>query len=407
MGASAPAVIIGGGVIGCSLAYHLGRAGWRDTVLLEQHELTEGTTWHTAGFVTSMRGPDGPGWHARLAGYLPALAAMLRAETGLDPGWRPVGGLRLALSHTHVDELRRLARRADELGVPLELRGASATMNLAPRLDLTDVQAAAWLPGEGFVRPKDFVGALVAGARTHGADIRTGVRVTGIDATGGAVRAVHTSDGVIETPVVVNAAGAAAGAVGALAGVGVPVVPVLHQYGVTDVLQPALDPDTTPTCRVPEQQFYLRGANGAVIIGGSRPDPVAAWPAGDAEPLAKARDLAEPDDAAFARLWQLARARMPELAQAKLAKIMHGVEAYTPDGAPLAGPTTLPGLWIAAGGGLHGMALAGGLGRHLAEWITTGSSTWDLTALLPDRFGPSATNRDWLTTRALATLART
>ncbi|MFC7244008.1 NAD(P)/FAD-dependent oxidoreductase [Catellatospora aurea] len=406
MGASARAVIIGGGVVGCSLAYHLGRAGWRDTVLLEQHELTEGSTWHTAGFVTSMRGPDGPGWHARLAGYLPALAAMLRAETGHDPGWRPVGGLRLALSHTHVDELRRLARRADELGVPLELHGASAIMNRVPRLELSDVQAAAWLPGEGFVRPKDFVNALVAGAVAHGVSIRTGVRVTGVDTTGGQVRAVHTSDGVIETPLVINAAGAAAGAVGAMAGVVVPVVPILHQYGVSEVLHPALDPDATPTCRIPEQSLYLRAANGCVIVGGSRPDPVPAWPAGDAEPLAKARELAAPDEAAFAPLWQLAGDRMPELRRTKLAKIMHGVEAFTPDGVPLAGRSALPGLWIAAGFGLHGMALSGGIGRHLAEWITSGTPSWELDALLPERFGAPAANRDWTTSRALDTLRR-
>ncbi|MFD0596269.1 NAD(P)/FAD-dependent oxidoreductase [Catellatospora coxensis] len=122
--------------------------------------------------------------------------------------------------------------------------------------------------------------------------------------------------------------------------------------------------------------------------------------------LAKARELAEPDEEAFAPLWQLAGERMPELRRTKLAKIMHGVEAFTPDGAPLAGRCSLPGLWIAAGFGLHGMGLSGGIGRHLAEWITSGTPSWELDALLPERFGAPAANRDWTTSRALDTLRR-
>jgi 4-methylaminobutanoate oxidase (formaldehyde-forming) len=406
MGAQVRAVVIGGGIMGCALAYHLGRAGWRDTVLLEQHELTEGTTWHTGGFVTALRGPESPIWHNRLAGYLPAMASTLRAETGLDAGWRPVGGLRLALTHQAVDELRRLSRHADTVGVPLELRGASATMALAPRLDLSDVQAAAWLPGDGFVRPKDLVGSLIAGATSYGVTVSTGVGVTGIDTTGGAVRAVHTDAGTITTNVVINAAGAAAGAIGAMAGVVVPVVPMLHQYGVTEQLHPALDPDTTPTCRVPEQGMYLRAANGSVIIGGYSPDPQSAWPAGDGVPLAKARQLAEPDDEQFARVLAQARQRMPELADFDILKVLNGVEAVTPDGAPLVGPTGVDGFWVTAGFGLHGMALAGGVSRHIAEWITSGGPAWDLSGLRPDRFGPQGAHRDWITTRATDVMRR-
>jgi glycine/D-amino acid oxidase-like deaminating enzyme len=406
MGTQVRAVVIGGGIMGCALAYHLGRAGWRDTVLLEQHELTEGTTWHTGGFVTALRGPDSPVWHTRLAGYLPAMAATLRAETGHDAGWRPVGGLRLALSHQAVDELRRLSRHADTVGVPLELRGASATMTLASRLDLSDVQAAAWLPGDGFVRPKDLISALIAGAKAHGVTVSTGVRVTGIDVVDGRVRGVQTDAGPISTTVVVNAAGAAAGAIGALAGVVVPVVPMLHQYGVTEQLYPALDPDATPTCRIPEQGLYLRAANGSVIVGGYSPDPRPGWPAGDDAPLAKAKELAAPNEEEFATVLALARQRMPELSKVTILKVLNGVEAVTPDGAPLVGPTGVDGFWVAAGFGLHGMALAGGVSRHIAEWIATGGPAWDLSGLRPDRFGPQGAHRDWITTRAVEVMRR-
>jgi 4-methylaminobutanoate oxidase (formaldehyde-forming) len=394
------AVVIGGGVVGCSVAYHLARLGWTDVTLLEQHDLTDGTTWHSAGFVTSLRGVPA---HRKLVAYLPALARVLRAETGRDPGWRPSGGLRLATTSTGVDELRRQAHAAEDQGVLMELRTASSAAPLAPWLDLADVQAAGWLPGDGFVRPRDSVTAYAAGAEALGATIRTGVRVTGFVKSGKRVTGVKTDDGDISCEVVVLAAGAASSTVGHQAGAAIPVVPINHQYAVTESCQPALDPDTTPTVRDPENNLYLRAAGGGLILGGYSTDPQPAWPANGAAPLAQARALAAPWDTDG--VLEAAAARVVDLPP--VAKVICGPEGFTPDGEPVVGATEVPGLWVAAGMGLHGMALAAGVGKTLAEQVTAGAAEWDVQALSPLRFGPFAHNRHWITTRAVDAFRRT
>jgi glycine/D-amino acid oxidase-like deaminating enzyme len=393
-------VVIGGGVVGCSVAYHLARLGWTDVTLLEQHELTDGSTWQSAGFVTALRGGLA---HRKLVAYLPALARVLQAETGRDAGWRPSGGLRLATTFTGVDELRRQAQAAEEQGVMVELRTASSAAPLVPWLDLADVQAAGWLPGDGFVRPRDSVSAFAAGAEALGAEIRTGVRVTGFVMSGKRVTGVKTDDGPIACEAVVIACGAASSTVGHRAGADIPVVPINHQYAVTDPCTPALDPDTTPTVRDPENNLYLRAAGGGLIVGGYATAPQPAWPLDGSAPLAEPRTLARP--------WQMdevvaaAEARVPDLP--KVAKVICGPEGFTPDGEPVVGATEVPGLWVAAGMGLHGMALAAGVGKTVAELVTSGSAEWDVSALSPQRFGPFAHNRHWVTTRAVDAFRRT
>ncbi|NUT38073.1 MAG: FAD-binding oxidoreductase, partial [Hamadaea sp.] len=181
------AVVIGGGIVGCSVAYHLASLGWTEITLVEQHQLTDGTTWHSAGFVTSVRGGKA---HQDLVGYLPRLAATLRDRDGLDVGWRPVGGLRLATTPARVDELRRHALDAQERGVSMELLTAASAAPLAPALDLHDVLAAGWLPGDGFVRPKDSATTLATAATALGVTITTGVKVTGFLHTGKRVSGV-------------------------------------------------------------------------------------------------------------------------------------------------------------------------------------------------------------------------
>lgn len=394
------AVVIGGGIVGCSIAYHLARLGWTDVTLLEQHDLTDGTTWHSAGFVTALRGVPA---HRKLVSYLPALARVLYAETGCDAGWRPSGGLRLATSSNGVDELRRQAYAAEEQGVVMELRTASSAAPLVPWLDLADVQAAGWLPGDGFVRPRDSVTALATGARALGAAIRPGVRVTGLVKSGRRVVGVQTEDGVIRCEAVVIAAGAASSTVAHFVNAVVPVVPINHQYAVTAPSTPPLDPDTTPTVRDPENNLYLRAAGGGLIIGAYAKAPQAAWPLNGAAPLSTARALAEPwpvEDLVVA-----AEARVPDLPA--IAKVICGPEGFTPDGEPLVGATEVPGLYVAAGMGLHGLALAAGVGKTMAEIVVSGSAEWDVTALDPQRFGPFTHNRHWVTTRALDAFRRT
>jgi 4-methylaminobutanoate oxidase (formaldehyde-forming) len=386
--------------VGCSVAYHLARLGWTDVTLLEQHALTDGTTWHSAGLVTALRGGSA---HRRLVSYLPALARVLQAETGRDAGWRPSGGLRLATTSAGVDQLRRQAHAAEEQGVVMELRTASSAAPLAPWLDLADVQAAGWLPGDGFVRPRDSVSAFAAGAEALGGKILTGVRVTGFVMSGRRVTGVKTEDGPIACEAVVIACGTASSTVGHHAGADIPVVPINHQYAVTDPCTPALDPDTTPTVRDPENNLYLRAAGGGLILGGYSSAPQAAWPLNGSAPLADPRALGTPgpvDDIVAA-----AEARVTDLPT--VAKVICGPEGFTPDGEPVVGATEVPGLWVAAGMGLHGMALAPGVGKTVAELVTSGSGEWDVAALSPQRFGPFAHNRHWVTTRAVDAFRRT
>ncbi|WP_261965986.1 GcvT family protein [Dactylosporangium matsuzakiense] len=395
--ASARAVVIGGGAAGCSIAYHLARLGWTDVLLIEQHELTEGTTWHSAGFVGQLRSTVS---QTRMIMYSSGLYAELRELTGLDPGWRGVGGLRLATSSERVEELRRQASSAATYGLEMELLGPAATVDRLPLLNVADVRLSGWLPGDGWLEPARLGTALAAGAERLGVRIVTGTRVTGVTVEGGRVRGVVTDAGAVAADVVVNAAGAAAGHVGRLAGVDLPIVPIKHQYVVSAPLSDASTMDI-PTVRDPDRIVYFRGADETgLLVGGYVRDP-SPWQPEAGAPLDRARTLFEPDMAKFAESWANARHRVPELRALDIARVVHGPEAFTPDGEFLLGETPVAGFWVAAGFCVHGLAAAGGVGKVMAEWIADGTPEYDVSTMDVRRYGRYAGSRRWAGARAL------
>lgn len=396
--ASARCVVIGGGVGGASVAYHLARLGWKEIVLVEQHELTEGTTWHSAGFVGQLRSTIS---QTRLIMYSSGLYAELARDTGLDPGWRGVGGLRVATTPERMEELRRQASAAATYGLELELLTPAETADRLPLLRTDDLLGAAWLPGDGYVDPALLTAALAEGARRLDVTICTGTRVTGIDVAAGRVTAVRTDRGAIATEVVVDAAGAAAGTVAALAGASVPVVPMRHQYVVTEPFDPPVG--EIPTVRDPDRIVYFRPELGGLLVGGYARRPATY---DDPAPLAEPRVLFDEDMERFGESWAGALHRVPALDGVRLAKVVNGPEAFTPDGEFIVGETEVGGLWVAAGFCVHGIAGAGGVGKTLAEWIVDGQPEHDVAKMDVRRFGAQHRSAAYARVRALDAYSR-
>ncbi|MFZ0388428.1 MAG: FAD-dependent oxidoreductase [Solirubrobacteraceae bacterium] len=391
--ASARAVVIGGGVAGCSVAYHLALLGWDDIVVVEQHELGEGTSWHSAGFVGQLRSTVS---QTRMIMYSAELYQRLGSETGLDPGWRRVGGLRIAAGDERVSELRRARSMALATALELELVSAAEAVGLVPMLDGANIRAAAWIPGDGYLDPELLVAALGHAALSRGVQIHTGVRVQGLDVADGRIRAVQTDQGTITTELVVDAAGAAAGAVARLAGAHVPVVPMRHQYALTDPIE-GVGPEM-PTVRDPDRIVYFRSKDGGLLVGGYARDPITE---SLDDPLISPRTLYQDDRPRFAESWAGAQALLPVLRGSEPARFICGPEAFTPDGEFVLGETEVDGLWVAAGFCVHGLAGAGGVGRIIAEWVTSGEPEEDVSGMDIRRFGPQYRSRRYARTRAL------
>ncbi|MEU0484738.1 FAD-dependent oxidoreductase [Streptosporangium sp. NPDC006013] len=394
--------MIGGGVAGCSVAYHLARLGWTEVILVERHELTEGTTWHSAGFVGQLRSTV---TQTKMIMYSAGLYPELAELTGLDPGWHGVGGLRLATTPERVEESLRLAGAGETYGLGLEMLSGAEAGEMSPLLYTDDVRAALWLPGDGWLDPALLARALAAGARKLGVRILTGTRAVGLDVAGGAITGVRLASGTegagdfeewsVQTETVVVAAGAASGRVGRLAGVDIPVVPIKHQYVVTE---PFGVPSSTPTVRDPDNIVYFREENGGILVGGYIRNPEI-W--STAAPLEEPRTVFPPDMPKFQESWESAVRRVPALAGTEITKVVHGPEAFTPDGEFLLGETSVRGLWAAAGFCVHGLAAAGGVGKVMAEWIVDGSPEYDVFGMDLRRFGLHARSAAWSRAKAL------
>src|SRR5947209_1605136 len=267
---SARAVVIGGGVGGCSILYWLARLGWDDVVLVERAGLTSGSTFHSAGLVGQLRGSLSL---TKMMMSSVELYRMLGDEVGLVTGWHEVGSLRLGSSQERMEELSRQAGWAKTFGLPLELISAEEAQRLFPPLSTDGVLGAAYLPTDGYIDPSQLTFALAEGARRHGAELYTNTRVTGIEVGRGRVVGVATDKGDVETEIVVNAGGMFAPEIGRMAGVKVPLIPFAHEYLIT---RPSGLPLDMPTMRDPSLLVYYRPESGGLIMGGYERHP-APW----------------------------------------------------------------------------------------------------------------------------------
>ena len=384
---SARCVIIGGGVGGTSIAYHLAELGWRDVVLLDRNQLTSGSTFHSAGLVGQLRSS------VSLTKMMMYSVELYRKLGGgeFDPGWTECGGIRLACTPERWEETRRQAGWAKTFGLPLELISAEEAAEKFPLMVTDGVLGASWLPTDGYLDPSQLTYALADGARRGGCAIHTSTRVLGIDVHRGRVHRVHTDKGDIEADVVVNAGGMYAAEIGRLAGVRVPIVPFAHEYLVT---QPFRERDGShlPTMRDPDLLIYFREEGGGLVMGGYERDsaPWALRDGGrglDAIPPDFNGRLLEEDWDRFEEIVINSRKRVPAMEDVKVTKLINGPEAFTPDGEFCLGETAVRGFYVAAGFCAHGLAGAGGVGKVMAEWIVEGEPSLDLWHMDIRRFG--------------------
>jgi len=395
----ARAVVIGGGVIGCSVLYHLAKQGWTDSVLLEQYQLTYGSTWHSAGLVGQLRSSISL---TRMMQYSVGLYAELKELTGNDPGWRHVGGLRLASSEPRHEELRRQASWAKTFGLPMEIVSAAEAQALFPPMSTDGVVAAAWIPDDGYLDPSQLTFSLAEAARLLGAQIETRTTVTGIDVRDGRVRGVETNQGRIECEVVVDAAGMYAPEIARMVGVDLPIIPYGHQYLITEPLEPALEP--LPTLRDPDNLIYFRTEVGGLVMGGYERRPAPCFLDG-IPPEFEAKLLPEEWER-MEELFTNAIHRVPAMETAQVKMFFNGPEAFTPDADFLLGETDVDGFWVAAGGCAHGLAGAGGVGKVMGEWIVDGRPEWDVWPLDLRRFGAQYRDREYTLVRSYEALSQ-
>src|SRR2546426_6532444 len=387
----ARAVVIGGGITGTSVAYHLAQAGWRDTVLVEKADLTSGSTCHAAGLVTQFNPSP---TMMRFRRY----SIELYRRLGI---FETVGSLRFASSREQLLEQQRGVSRARAIGLDVEVVSAEQAAQLMPAVSTDFLFGAVWVPGDGAIDPHTATFALAKAARELGVKVLTGTRVTGIElSSAGGVQAVRTEAGRIETEVVVIACGIWAPQVAAMAGAFVVSTPVDHQHAALRAVAGAELPRDMPCFRDPDNLVYGKAESGGVVLGGYELNPNARWI--DGVPWEHAGTSVAPDLRRFEPLLKGAARRFPFMSEAGIVKLVCHPDAMTPDANPLLGPVPgVRGLFMAAGLSLNGFGGACGIGKSLTELIPTGDSELDPYAYRPWRFGP--VHRD---NRYVAELAR-
>jgi 4-methylaminobutanoate oxidase (formaldehyde-forming) len=398
---SAKIVIVGGGIIGCSVAYHLGKMGLTDVLVIERGKLTSGSTWHAAGLVGQLRTSAGI---TQLLGYSVSLYDRLEQETGLATGWKRNGGLRLACNSERWIEVKRQATTATSFGLEMQLLSPREAQALWPLMQIDDVVGAAFLPTDGQASPSDIAMSLAKGARSSGVTIAEGVKVTAIEVSDGRVRAVMTDKGRIGCDKLVICAGLWSRDVGRLGGVNIPVVPVQHQYLITERIE-GVTP-SLPTLRDPDRLTYWKEEVGGLVMGGYEPNPKP-WMPDAAPPESFEFQLLENDLDHFEPILQLAAGRVPAMQTVGIKQFINGPESFTPDGNFILGEAPeVRGVFVGAGFNAFGIASGGGAGMALAEWIDKGEPPFDLWPVDIRRFGRNHVGTGWVRQRTLEAYAK-
>ncbi|TIS01420.1 MAG: FAD-dependent oxidoreductase, partial [Mesorhizobium sp.] len=392
-------VVIGGGIIGCSTAYHLARDHKADVVLLEQGKLTSGSTWHAAGLVGQLRSSASI---TRVLKYSVELYKGLEAETGLATGWKMTGCLRLATNADRWTEFKRLATTAKSFGMDMHLLSPAEVKRMWPLMETGDLVGASWLPTDGQASPSDITQSLAKGARMHGAKLFEDARVTGFEMAGGRITAVKTEKGDIACDRVVNCAGQWARQVGAMAGINVPLQPVKHQYIITEKIEGLAN--DAPTIRDPDRRTYFKEEVGGLVMGGYEPNPQA-WttelPGGDVPNDWEFR-LFDDDYDHFEQHMAQAIERVPALANVGVKQMINGPESFTPDGNFILGVAPeCANMFVGAGFNAFGIASGGGAGWVLAQWVVDGEAPLDLWVVDIRRFSNLHRDRQWVCDRTL------
>ncbi|MEZ8016546.1 MAG: FAD-dependent oxidoreductase [Ascidiaceihabitans sp.] len=395
-------VIIGGGVIGCSVAYHLTKLGWEDVVLLERKQLTSGTTWHAAGLIAQLRATANM---TKLAKYSQELYGGLEEETGVATGFKRVGSITVALTEERREEIYRQAAMARAFGVEVEEISNERVQEMYPHLNLEGVVGAVYLPLDGQGDPANIAFALAKGARQRGGLIKERVKVTGMAKNGSRVTGIDWTDengnsGHIETDMVVNCGGMWGHEVGRMAGVNVPLQACEHFYIVTEAIEGLTQ---LPVLRVPDEHAYYKEDAGKFLLGAFEPESKP-W-AVDGIPDDFEFDQLQEDFDHFEPILEKAIERMPLLAEAGIHTFFNGPESFTPDDAYHLGlAPEMDNFWVAAGFNSIGIQSAGGAGMALAAWMDTGEKPFDLGDVDISRMQPFQGNKRYLEARSKETL---
>lgn len=390
---STKTLIVGGGIIGCSTAYHLAQMG-EEVVLLEKAALTSGSTWHAAGLVGQLRSNANI---TQLLGYSIELYDRLEEETGLATGWKMNGGLRLACNEERWTEVKRQATTAHSFGLDMQLLTAKEAQDLWPLMDISDVVGAAFLPTDGQASPSDITQALAKGARAHGAQIIEHAPVSEVLTERGKLVGVRTPDGDIACEKLVLCCGQWTHVLAKNIGVNVPLVSVEHQYMITEAFGV---PSDLPTLRDPDRLTYYKEEVGGLVMGGYEPNGIPWAVNGIPEPFDF--QLLESNFEHFEQLVELALPRVPKLEAVGVKQLINGPESFTPDGNFILGEAPeMANVFVGAGFNAFGIASGGGAGMALAEWVAKGAPPYDLWPVDIRRFGRPHSDIQWVRARTL------